>query len=406
MAKYFIPAIGTSTQEYIPPWKGFDSFEGAIHHSSRWPKEEVDVKGKRVAVVGTGASGVQIIQEWAKEAAELVVFQRTPNMALPMPQREFDPTTQQQIADNSAEIFNRCRETIGGMPDPAPTRAFADFTPDEAEKLLHQLYDDGGFGLWGGLYNDLLIDPDGNRFTYDVWAKRTRARIEDPEKRELLAPLEPPHPFGTKRPSLENGYYEQFNRSNVRLVDTKSHPIKEIKPQGIMTNDGKLYEVDSIALATGFNATTGGLANMGIRDLNGADLGDRWKDGIVTHLGLMVPGFPNMFLPYGAQAPTPFTNGPVFIELQADFIRDLVKKMESEGIKSLEPHDTVAQDCATQTHAIGNMTLYPRTKSWFMGANIPGKPVEILYYLAGIPRYIDSCRETLGFKFSKTFVCH
>lgn len=405
VAKYFIPAVGFAAQEYIPPWRGVDSFEGAIHHSSKWPQKEVNVKGKRVAVVGTGATAVQIIQEWAKEAAELVVFQRTPNLALPMPQEELDLAAQQKMADSTPDVFNHCRKTAGGLPVSIPAKAFADFSPDEAEKLLNHLYDVGGFGLWYGAYNDVLLSPDGNRFTYDLWAKRTRARINDPVYRDLLAPLEPPHPFGTKRPSLENGYFEQFNRPNVHLVDMKSNPIQEIKPEGIVTDDGKLYEVDSIVLATGFNTTTGGLADMGIRDLNGVDLGTRWKDGVLTHLGMMVPGFPNMFMPYCVQAPTPFTNGPVFVESQADFIRDLVEKMESQGIRSLEPSDAAAQAWVAEIHAIGDMTLFPKAKSWYMGANIPGKPVEMLFYFAGMPRYFESCRESLGSRFSETFVC-
>ncbi|OQD72563.1 hypothetical protein PENDEC_c020G02735 [Penicillium decumbens] len=406
VAKYLIPAIGFAEQEYIPPWKGLDSFEGAIHHSSKWPQKGVEVKNKRVAVIGTGATGIQIIQEWAKEAAELVVFQRTPNFALPMPQKELDPEAQRQMAEDTTNIFEKCRKTPNGMPQPPPTKAFADFTPEEADRIVNHLYDIKGFGLWAGAYIDLLINPEANRFTYDVWAKRTRARIEDPVKRDLLAPLEPPHPFGTKRPSLENGYYEEFNRPNVHLVDVNSHAIQELTAKGIVTDDGHLYEVDAIAIATGFNSTTGGLFKMGIRDTNGVDLEQRWKDGVLTYLGMTVPGFPNMFLPYCVQAPTPLTSGPVFIELQADIIRDLVKKMESEGIRSLEPCETAAQAWRAEILAIGDMTLFPKAKSWYRGANIPGKPVEILYYFAGIPRYLDSCREALGHKFSESFTCH
>lgn len=403
-AKYFIPAIGFAEQQWVPPWKGLDSFKGTVHHSSQWPREGVDVKGKRVAVIGTGATGIQIIQEWAQEAAELVVFQRTPNFALPMHRDEFNSEKQRQIQDETPETFARAWETASGMPVPSPTKAFADYEPEEAEAILNRLYDEGGFGLWSGAFTDTLMNPEANRATYDTWARRVRARLHDPVKRDLLAPLQPPHPFGTKRPSLEYNYYEQFNRPNVHLVDTNSSSIVEITPEGIVTNDGKLYEVDVIGLATGFNSSTGGFSKMHIKDLNGVDLAERWKEGVETYLGLMVPGFPNMFLPYCVQAPTPFTNGPVFIEFQANFIRDLVEMMERGGTRLLDPLKTSAETWRTEVYAMGNLTLFPKTKSWYMGANIPGKPVEMLYYFGGIPRYREMCEEALG-KLDKLFIC-
>jgi cation diffusion facilitator CzcD-associated flavoprotein CzcO len=247
------------------------------------------------------------------------------------------------------------------------------------------------------------LNPEANRAAYDYWAKRTRSRIHDPVKRDLLAPLEPPHAFGTKRPSLEQDYYEQFNKPNVHLVNTKAHPIVQLTPQGIMTDDGQVYEVDIIALATGFDATTGGLAKMGIQDVNGVELSERWRDGVLTFQGLMVPGFPNMFLPYSVHAPTPFSNGPVGIEFQADFIRDIVKKMEEEKIKSIDPSLEVAQAWKAEIEFIANMTLFPKTNSWYMGANIPGKKVELLYYFGGIHRYREKFAEAFD-KFSETFV--
>lgn len=406
VAKYFVPAIGFAAQEHIPDWKGIDSFKGTIHHSSHWPREGVDVKGKSVAVVGTGATAVQIIQEWAKEAGELFVFQRTPNFALPMNQKHFSPAEQKQMAAETAGLFSVSKETISGMPFHAPTKAFADFTREEAVELLNQLYDRGGFGLWGGSYVDVLLNPEGNRCTYDVWAKRTRERIHDPVKRDLLAPLDPPHPFGGKRPSLEQDYYEQFNRPNVHIVDTKSHPIVELTPAGIVTDAGKRYDVDVIAIATGFDSSTGGLFKMGIKDINGVELAERWKNGVSTHLGMMVPGFPNMFMPYGLQSPTPFTNGPVFIEHQANFIRDLVQKMQTESIRSIDPLPAAAEAWKAEVKAVGDMTLFSQAKSWYIGANIPGKTVEMLYYFGGIIRYREVCAEALGPKFGKSFACH
>lgn len=403
-AKYFVPAVGFAAQSYVPPWKGIESFRGEIHHSSSWP-EGSDVRGKRVAVIGTGASGVQIIQEWAKEAAETIVFQRTPNLCCPMGQERLDGPRMEEIRKGTADEFATCWTTNSGLPYGPPNKLFADYSQEECEAALNALYDKGGFSYWQGAYLDLLANPEGNRLAYDIWAKRTRARVQDPAKRDLLAPLEPPHPFGTKRPCLEQDYYEQFNRPSVHIVDTSTNPITEFVPEGIRTQDGKLYKVDTIALATGFNSSTGSLEQMDIRGLDGKSLGDRWKDGVETFLGMTVPGFPNMFLPYGAQAPTAFTNGPIFIEFQADWIRDVIRKMESDGKRIIDTRPEVAKAWGDEIQAISNMTLFPLTKSWYMGANIPGKHVEQLYYLGGLPLYRTKCTDALGEKFEECFVC-
>jgi len=405
VAQHFVPAVGFAAQQHIPSWKGLESFEGIIHHSSLWPKEDVDVRGKRVAIIGTGSTGVQIIQEWAKEAAETYVFQRTPNFCLPMDQKALDSTAQDDMRAETADLFARCRLTGSGLPFEGPSKMFSELSAEECDHILNQLYERGGFQLWGGAYKDQLLNIEANRATYDLWAKRTRERIQDPVKRDLLAPLEPPHPFGTKRPSLEQDYYEQFNKSNVHIVDTKTHPIIELTPRGIMTDDKKVHEVDIIAIATGFDASTGGLGKMGICDLDGVDLGVRWRETVSTFLGLMVPGFPNMFLPYSIQAPTPFTNGPVFIEFQAGFIHDVIKKMKLENIQTIDARPTAAKAWRDQVLKISEMTLFPRAKSWYMGANIPEKPVEFLYFFGGIPAYREACEDAITARFQESFFC-
>lgn len=404
-AQYFVPAVGFAAKQHIPSWKGLDSFEGTIHHSSLWPREHVDVRGKRVAVIGTGPTGVQITQEWAKEAAETFVFQRTPNLCLPMDQEAFDSAAQDQIRAETEAEFARCQHSVQGLSRPDPTKAFSEMSKQECDDILNDYYNKGGFRLWSGAYTDLLVSPEANRATYDLWAKKTRARIQDPAKRDLLAPLEPPHPFGTKRPSLEQDYFEQFNKPNVYLLDINTNPIIELTPRGIVTADKNTHEVDVIAIATGFDASTGSLSTMGIRDLEGVDLGERWREGVSTFLGLTVPGFPNMFLPYSVQAPTPFSNGPVFIEYQANFIRDIIRKMNDEGLKTLDPQPAAAQAWRDQVIAISHMTLLPQAKSWYTGANIPGKPVEFLYFLAGLPTYRAACEDSIGPKFRELFIC-
>jgi cation diffusion facilitator CzcD-associated flavoprotein CzcO len=408
-AKYFIPAVGFASQQYTPPWPGLDSFRGEMHHSSDWPEERVDVRGKRVAVIGTGSSGVQIVQEWAKEATETVVFQRTPNLCIPMRQEVFaDRGQRDAITSRTAGELATCQTTGTGLPFGPPEKMFADYpTREDAEAELNDRLDKGGLRYAVGAYLDMLISPEANRAAYDVWAARTRARIVDPVKRDLLAPLDPPHPFGMKRPSLEQDYYEQFNKENVRIVNTAAHPIVEVVPDGVVTADGALHRVDVIALATGFDSSTGSLARMDIRGVDGGPtLGERWAtDGVESFLGLTVPGFPNMFLPYGAQAPTPFTNGPVFIESQADWIRDLVGAMERDGRAVIGTRPEAARAWRDEVQAISNLTLFSQAKSWYMGANIPGKRVEQQYYLGGMPVYRARCAEALGEKFGECFEC-
>ncbi|KAJ5731470.1 uncharacterized protein N7483_005978 [Penicillium malachiteum] len=404
-AKYFIPAVGFASEQYIPPWKGMETFQGEIHHPWSWPREGVNVKGKRVAVIGTGSTGVQIIQEWTKEAAETFVFQRTPNIAIPMRPKKLDRQAQERIKEDTPDLFAACQTTPGGLPWGKHDKNFDDYSAEEIEEILSNLYYTGGFRYWSGGYGDLGTNPVANRAAYDFWAKKTRPRIKDPVKRDLLAPLEPPHPFGTKRPSLEQDYYEQMDKPNVHLVNTKAHPIVALTPNGIMTDDGTIYEVDAIALATGYNASTGSLNRMGIKDVNGVNISERWKNGVSTFLGMMVPGFPNMFFPYGVQAPTPFTNGPRFIAFQASYIRDVVKKMEANEVRSLEPNPKAAEAWTGLIHAIANMTLVSKADSWYMGSNIPGKPRECLYFLGGIPAYCNLCHEALDSKFEDSFIC-
>ncbi|KAJ5708469.1 hypothetical protein N7488_008270 [Penicillium malachiteum] len=404
-AKYFVPAVGFAGEQYIPPWKGKETFQGEIHYPWFWPREGVDVKGKRVAVIGTGPTGVQIFQEWAKEAAETFVFQRTPNMAIPMRPKTLDKQAQKDIKEETPDMFAACKTTSGGLPWGKHEKKFDDYSAEEIEEILSNLYYTGGFRYWSGGYGDLLINPAANRAAYDFWVKKTRERIKDPVKRDLLAPLEPPHPFGVKRPSLEQDYYELMDKPNVHLINTKAHPIVALTPNGIMTDDGTVYDVDAIALATGYNASTGSLNRMGIKNVNGVDISKRWKNGVSSFLGMMVPGFPNMFMPYGAHAPTPFSNGPRLIGFQASYIRDIVQKMETNQIRSLEPNPKAAEAWTGLIHTIANMTLVSQADSWYMGANVPGKPREFMYFLGGIPMYCDSCYEALDGKFEDSFIC-
>lgn len=388
--RYLVPAVGFASKQYTPDWKGLDEFQGTICHTSNWPREGIDVRGKRVAVIGTGSSGIQVVQEWAKEAAETFVFQRTPNISLPLRQAKLDPVLQEQT-DERLATYATSLATFGGLPfDIIPENTF-DHPPEERHALYEALYDAGGLKLFVGNYHDLMLNDEANREVYQFWAKKTRARLNDPRLRDLLAPLEPPHPFGGKRSSLEQDYYEQFNKPNVHVVDVNESPITELRPNGIATEKG-FHEVDVIALATGFDSVTGGLEKIGIKGVDGVELMQRWKrEGVHTYLGLMTNGCPNMFLPYSVHSPSVFSNGPVTIEIQAAFITDAIRKMETDGIKAIDVKKEAEQAWTAEVQGIAGMTILPRAKSWYTGANVPGKRVEMLFYLGGIPRYRQMC---------------
>ena len=398
--KYLILATGFAAKRHFPDWPGLESFEGVMHHSSFWPEENVDVSGKRVAVIGTGSTGIQISQECAKKAKELTVFQRTPNLCLPMQQANLTSKEQEDRKSDYEQFFRHRRTTFAGFPYDFLQKNTLEDSAEDREKFFEQLWEEGGFKLWLATYKDMLYNKEANRHHYDFWAKKVRARINDPATADVLAPLEPPHAFGTKRPSLEQDFYEQFNRPNVHVVDIKNNPIVEVRPRGLVTADGKLHEVDIIALATGFDSVTGGMKNMGLKDLKGKPLAEKWATGTWSYLGTTCNGFPNMFFLYGAQGPTAFSNGPTCVEVQGDWIIDSIRKMKDEKIQSIEATKEAEEEWRRKVTELSDETLFPGTNSWYMGANIPGKPREQLNYAGGFPLYEKELRESLegGFK--------
>ncbi|EIN04547.1 FAD/NAD(P)-binding domain-containing protein [Punctularia strigosozonata HHB-11173 SS5] len=394
-SKFFISATGFAAKRYFPDWPGLEKFKGVMHHSSFWPGEGVDVTGKRVAVVGTGCTGLQIAQETAKTAESVTVFQRTPNIALPMRQEKLTKEAQAAQKKDYPEIYRYRMQTASGFPAEPVDRNALDDTPEQREELYEELWQKGGFYFLLGGYKDLMLDESANDDAYKFWARKTRARITDPVKRELLAPLEKPHPLGSKRASLEQDYYEVVDRPENELVDVRKTPIVEVTEKGLKTADGREREFDVIALATGFDSLTGGMKDMGLKDVNGVDLSEKWKNGTYTYLGMTLSGFPNLFFLYGAHGPTAFSNGPSCIECQADWIIDAIAKMRKEGINCIEPTMASEQEWHDKVETISKNTLYHNTDSWYMGTNIPGKPREQLNYAGGIPQYTRECREVL-----------
>ncbi|KAL4790950.1 hypothetical protein BDV19DRAFT_316612 [Aspergillus venezuelensis] len=394
-AKYLVLGTGFAAKRYIPPWPGMDKFKGTVHHSSFWPEEHIEVKNKRCAIIGTGASGVQITQAWGPEAGDLKVFQRTPNLAVPMRKRDLTIEEQERIKPYYPELFRYREANFAGFLYDWHEKDTFDDTPEEREAFYEQVWKDGGFRYWVALYKDNLFNADANRESYKFWAKKTRARIGDPQLRELLAPRDMPHYFGIKRPCLEYNYYEQFNRENVHLVDIKNNPIKEFTESGITLEDGTHHELDVIAVATGFDVVTGVMTQLGLKSIDGAVLEEEWIPGAKTYLGTTVSGYPNMFHIYGPHGPTLLSNGPTSVAVQGRWIADAIAKIEANGVKYINPKIKASEEWKKHIVELNDRTLFPTTRSTYMGGSIPGKVYEPVCYSGGIPAYKIEIRKAL-----------
>ncbi|MCR5873697.1 hypothetical protein LRS10_05625 [Phenylobacterium sp. J426] len=280
---------------------------------------------------------------------------------------------------------------MGGFDFHATGKSALEVSPEERKAIYEASWAAGGFSFWASTFYDVMMNLEANRTAYDFWRAKVQARIRDPKLAEQLAPREPPHPFGVKRPSLEQTYYDVFNQDNVRLVDLKATPILEITPGGVRTADGE-YDLDILVLATGFDAVTGGLTQIDIRGVDGVTLKDKWAQGARTHLGMASAGFPNLLFLYGPQSPSGFCNGPTCAELQGDWVLEFLKHMRDAGVSRFEATPAAEQTWKDHVEAVGAMTLFPLADSWYMGANIPGKPRELLNYPGGVPMYLQMCQ--------------
>ncbi|TKA75117.1 hypothetical protein B0A55_05024 [Friedmanniomyces simplex] len=394
-AKYLVLAAGFAAKRYVPPWEGIDKFKGIVHHSSFWPDEEIDVSGKRCGIIGTGASGVQITQAWGPKAGHLKVFQRTPNLTVPMRLRKLSAEEQEEAKKWYPELFDLRERCFGGfLYDFCEKTTFED-TPEDREKFFEKLWSDGGFRYWLGNYKDYLFDPKANRAVYDFWAKKQRARLDNEKDRDILAPLEPPHPWGVKRPCLEHSYLEQYNRPNVEAVSLKNTSIESFNEDGIKLADGTQHDFDIIVIATGFDVVTGGMTAMGLHSLNGETLEAQWKKSAITYLGTTVSGYPNMFHLYGPHGPTLLSNGPTSVEVQGRWITDVIKKCESEGIKYINATEEASKEWKKKINALSDISLFPTTKSTYMGGSDPNKAFEQTNYAGGLYAYGKDIRSVL-----------
>jgi len=397
--RFFIPCTGFAAKAYVPDLPGLEEFVGPCVHTAHWPQDGLDMNGRRVGVIGTGASGIQVIQEAGKIASYLTVFQRTPNLALPMQQQALDEPSQRAMKVHYPEWFRQRAKSRGGLFDIAPDeRSALEVSTEERLAVFESAWQKGGFHFWAGTFSDIILDREANQLAYEFWREKTRARIKDPVMADKLAPADSPHPFGTKRPSLEQWYYEVFNQDNVTLVDVREEPIEEITPTGVRTAS-RHYELDILVLATGFDASTGGLTQIDIRGVSGRTLKDTWSTGVQTYLGLGIPDFPNLLMLYGPQSPTAFCNGPTCAELQGDWVADCLCYLRDNGQTRIEASPAAGASWTQHMADLAAGTLLPLAESWYMGANIPGKHRQLLHHL-GVQEYLAFCRESAENRYS------
>lgn len=373
-----VMATGFGSAPYVPAIAGLDEFAGICTHTARWP-EALDLSGQRVGVIGTGASGVQVTQEAAAVASHLTVFQRTPVTAIPMQQRQLSVESQTAAKADYVEMFKRRNAPPSSFAD-LPRLNISALSVTDAERLdvFEAAWLKGGFQFWVGTYKDILIDETANRLAYDFWRAKVHDRVTDPDVAETLAPAEPLHPFGTKRPSLEQNYYLCFNEHHVDLVDVRANPIQRVTATGVQTSDGHHTDLDVLILATGFDANTGGLTVIDIRGRDNRSLAAAWADGVDTHMGMAIPGFPNLLMLYGPQSAASFCNGPVCAEIQGDWVAEFLNYLRRN---QLTEFDSTMDEARAWTHrlaGIADSTLFGKADSWYMGANIPGKRRQLL----------------------------
>jgi cation diffusion facilitator CzcD-associated flavoprotein CzcO len=390
-ARFLIAAIGPLSTPTLPRIEGRDSFEGKSFHTAQWPKEPVDFSGKRVAVIGTGATGVQTIQTIAKEVGHLTVFQRTPNWCAPLHNGKIDAETQKKIKAGYPEMFARCQETFACfLHTPDPRGAF-EVSDEQREAFYEKLYGERGFGIWQGNFRDILTDHKANATISDFVARKIRQRVKNPQVGEKLIPRN--HGFGTRRLPLETFYYEVYNQDNVELVDLNETPIDRITPDGIKTTARK-YPFDIIIFATGFDAITGAFDRIDFRGVGGARLRDKWKSGPQTYLGLMVDRFPNMMMLMGPH--TALGNIPRSIEYSVDWVTGLLRFAQDSGLTRLEATADGVEAWTDHVKALGVGLLSNEVDSWMTGINrnVEGKERRIVArYSGSAPAYRARCDE-------------
>lgn len=388
-ARLLITAVGVLSAPTMPRIPGVESFKGQSCHTHNWPKEPVSFAGKRVAVIGTGATGIQTITEVAKTAGQLTVFQRTAQWSAPLHNSKVTPEEMRKIRENYADIFARCQETMGCFIHTADPRSVFEVTDAEREAFWEKRYGEPGFGIWMGNFRDVLLDREANKMMSDYLARKIRGRVKDQAVAEKLVPKN--HGFGMRRVPLESGYFEVYNQPNVKLVDLLETPITAITQDGIRTSDAN-YEFDMIIYATGFDAITGAFDRIDIRGVGGASLKDKWRDGPVTFLGILVDGFPNFMMVMGPHAG--LGNFPRAVEFTSDWVNALIRHARDQDLTRIDATAEAAKAWTDHVIETNNGMLFNEFDSWMTGINrnVEGKEVRrVMRYSGGHPAFRLRC---------------
>ncbi len=388
-ARFCIMATGALSAARKPDMAGLDSFKGRWFHTGRWPKEEVDFTGQRVAVIGTGSSGIQTVPVVARQAAHLYVFQRTPNFSIPAWNEPLPPERQAAFKAEYAAHRARARDTRSGILYEYSQRGAFDVPHEERQAEFERRWARGGANFTHA-FNDIFTSAESNHEAAEYVRSRIRSIVRDPATAAALMPTD--HPIGTKRICVDTDYFETFNRDNVSLVDVRRTPIETVTPDGLRTTEAE-FALDSIIFATGYDAVTGALARIDIRGRGGDALKEKWEAGPRTYLGLAVAGFPNLFIVTGPGSPSVLTNVVVAIEQHVGWVADCIGFMEKRGIAVIEADEDAENDWVAEVNTVADRTLFPRAASWYMGANIPGKPRVFLPYVGGLHNYVRICDE-------------
>ena len=402
-AQYFIMATGCISTTQIPNIKGLSDYVGNTFHTGDWPHEEVDFSGQSIAVIGTGSSGIQSIPVLAKQAKKLTVFQRTPNYSIPSQNEPMTKKYERSWKDVYSERRKEMRYSAhGSLKDLNDVPALS-VDEDQRQELYTKRWAIGGTGFLGS-FNDLLINADANYTAAEYVRQQIKRVVKDKETAEILCPRS--YPIGTKRICIDTGYFETYNRENVKLVDISKKPIQRLVTDGIIVDD-QLYPFDSIIFATGFDAMTGSIFNVDIKGRDGLALKEKWNAGPKTYLGLMSASFPNLFMITGPGSPSVKSNMIMSIEQHVDLVIETLLSMRRKGLSVVEPELEAENKWVDHVQEVANKTLFPQANSWYMGANIPGKPRLFMPYIGGVGAYREICEEIVannyrGFKFEKS----
>ncbi len=389
-AKFLITAVGCLSTANVPNIPGLESFAGNWYHTGQWPHDGVDFTGKRVGMVGTGSTGIQAAPVIAETAAHLTVFQRTANYSVPARNAPLSPEFRRYVKENFAEIRQTTRATPNGHPFTISERRALATSPEERQALYEAAWQTGGL-QFRATFQDLLVDKAANDTAAEFIRGKIHEIVKDPATAAKLADID--HPYAAKRPPIDTDYFETFNRDNVSLVDVRAAPIEEITPEGIRTRDGE-YKLDIIVFATGFDAMTGPMLRMDIRGRDGKSLAEAWEAGPRNYLGLQVAGFPNLFTVTGPGSPSVLCNMPVAIEQHAEWIADCIAHMREHGLERIEARPEAMDEWVQKVNAAADATLLPQaTHSWYLGANVPGKPRVFMPYAGGMARYREICAD-------------